>query len=445
MTNRDFIEVTNYTVQVRTQLAQVNYGAQDLFYKQDSSGRLTGDFTDEKEISFENTENYIDTNFKPEIDEYTIYETVTGDLTVLSDSGVSTGETSHRSEFRVFKKEFGDDFFSLTFRTTTVDEDIFLPLKSGYSYDFVIDWGDGSSSIVTAWNDVNKTHSYAIAGDYDVSIKGTMTYLDFLADNDNSAKVVKITNFGATGLVSVYSMCRNLINLEEFSVGVFHNSDMTNASSMFYGHSEQIHLGMKNLVSRSVTSMSSMFYYAQATIIDVSGFDTSNVTSMSSMFRGAQTTIIDVSGWDTANVTNMGAMFYTSQATTLDMSGFDTANVTSMASMFSYTKATIIDVSGWDTANVTSMGSMFYNAQAAPIGVENFNIGLVTVATSFLLGVTLPTAQYDELLINWNAQSHQDNVTFHGGYSKYTTGGAAEAARDGLIADGWLISDGGTA
>jgi len=83
MTNRDFIEVTNYTSQVRTQLAQVNYGAQDLFYKQDSSGRLTGDFTDEKEISFENTENYIDTNFKPEIDEYTIYEVVNEEFRVL--------------------------------------------------------------------------------------------------------------------------------------------------------------------------------------------------------------------------------------------------------------------------------------------------------------------------------------------------------------------------
>ena len=60
--------------------------------------------------------------------------------------------------------------------------------------------------------------------------------------------------------------------------------------------------------------------------------------------------------------------------------------------------------------------------------------------------VTLPTARYDALLINWDAQDPFDGMSAHFGYSQYTAGGAAAAARANLIStDGWTISDGGTA
>jgi hypothetical protein len=50
-----------------------------------------------------------------------------------------------------------------------------------------------------------------------------------------------------------------------------------------------------------------------------------------------------------------------------------------------------------------------------------------------MVGVTLSTANYDALLIDWDAQgamAYSGTVNFGG--SKYTSGGAAEAARTSL-------------
>ena len=61
-------------------------------------------------------------------------------------------------------------------------------------------------------------------------------------------------------------------------------------------------------------------------------------------------------------------------------------------------------------------------------------------------GVTLSTANYDALLIAWDALELWDDVAFHGGSSKYTTCSAASDAREKMIAtdgDSWTITDGG--
>jgi hypothetical protein len=79
------------------------------------------------------------------------------------------------------------------------------------------------------------------------------------------------------------------------------------------------------------------------------------------------------------------------------------------------------DLSSWDITNVTSMTNMFN-------------------------GCTLSTTNYDAILIGWEAQGPQSGVIFHAGNSTYTSGGAAEAARNSLINTyGWSITDGGPA
>lgn len=64
--------------------------------------------------------------------------------------------------------------------------------------------------------------------------------------------------------------------------------------------------------------------------------------------------------------------------------------------------------------------------------------------TLFLDGVTLSTANYDALLIHLESTNQNNSLSFHGGSSTYTLGGAAEAARTALINDhSWTITDGG--
>ena len=66
------------------------------------------------------------------------------------------------STWHVGDAGFGDGDLSIT-----------LPLRSTFNYNFTVDWGDGSPlSTVTAFDDVDITHNYALANDYVVIIEG---------------------------------------------------------------------------------------------------------------------------------------------------------------------------------------------------------------------------------------------------------------------------------
>ena len=105
-----------------------------------------------------------------------------------------------------------------------------------------------------------------------------------------------------------------------------------------------------------------MFYYSQATTLDVSNFNTSKVTNMSYMFWNSKSTMLDVSNFNTSNVTNMSYMFSGSKATTLDLNNFDTSKVTNMSYMFSSSTnlKTIYVSNKFNTDKVTSSTYMFY-------------------------------------------------------------------------------------
>ena len=63
---------------------------------------------------------------------------------------------------------------SFAFEVKTVAADTFqLPIYSGGTYDFHVDWGDDSSSDITAYDDAAANHSYSGAGTYNVEITGT--------------------------------------------------------------------------------------------------------------------------------------------------------------------------------------------------------------------------------------------------------------------------------
>jgi hypothetical protein len=53
-------------------------------------------------------------------------------------------------------------------------------------------------------------------------------------------------------------------------------------------------------------------------------------------------------------------------------------------------------------------------------------------------------ANYDLLLVAWEAQTEKPNVPFHAGSAKYSAGAPA-TARAALVANGWTITDSGEA
>lgn len=176
-------------------------------------------------------------------------------------------------------------------------------------------------------------------------------------------------------------------------------------------------------------------------------------TSLVAAFRGCTNlTEFTAGSTDTSNVASMGSLFRNcSGLTSIDVSSFNTTNVTDMAIMFTGCSGlTSIDLSSFVTTSATSMPYMFQSCSllTSIVGAEDFDItGLNSTGdlTNFITVGKMTTAQYDNLLVNWEAQAVFAGMSPSFGASKYTGGSAAATARAALIsADGWTITDGGT-
>ena len=200
-----------------------------------------------------------------------------------------------------------------------------------------------------------------------------------------------------------------------------------------------------------VTTFQEMFHIASD--FDNGGSDginnwnikTSGSVNMQEMFKNCTSFNQPIGNWDVSWVTNMLQMFNAATSFNQDITGWNVGYVTNMRQMFGTATVFNQDISGWNTTNVTNMEDMFYNTGAFNQDISSWDINQVTVFDDFLrLNTTFTTANYDQLLIGWEAQAPVFSGAINFGTAQYTLGGAAETARDSLINTyGWTISDGG--
>ena len=140
-----------------------------------------------------------------------------------------------------------------------------------------------------------------------------------------------------------------------------------------------------------------------------------------------------LTGWTTTALTTNGLieMFMNAAAFDQPVNHFITTNVTSLNNMFRSATAFQQDISAWASGGTS-------------------NLRALAIATSMFLSTTQSTTNYDALLIALgdDAVNLQSGVPLHMGVNtKYTGGGAAEAARTTLVNPAglnWAITDGGT-
>lgn len=107
--------------------------------------------------------------------------------------------------------------------------------KNGYTYDYLIDWGDGTSQSVTTHE--TQTHIYPQEGIYKISISGLFPTISFVPTGDKF-KVLGIDNWGDVGWSEnqgfTFKDCVNMtyINILEPHKKFF-NEVLTEAPMMF--------------------------------------------------------------------------------------------------------------------------------------------------------------------------------------------------------------------
>ena len=165
--------------------------------------------------------------------------------------------SSNRNESELvdsLERQASASFISV-WRISQEGEAITLPLRSEYNYDFTVDWGDGSSSEITAYDDTDITHIYASAGEYRVIISGILEawYFNNSGSKDQLISVLSLGDVGWRDLEAAFYGCENL---EEFGGGDV--SNVANMSYMFAGTS-LVELDMNGWQFGNVTDMSLMF------------------------------------------------------------------------------------------------------------------------------------------------------------------------------------------
>jgi surface protein len=426
-------------------------------------------------------------------------------------SGLTAGTTYHfnvlvrdeadnRAMYGVDAETTAQPAFISTWNTQnccTAPDQITLPLIAAGNYDFDVDWGDGTQSHITAWNQAEVTHIYAAQGVKTVTITGTIEGFSFFSGGDS----LKLTNIGAWGPLRFLDGPGNFYGASNLTITATDAPDLTGMTTMAHMFALCYSLttvpGMESWDTSAITDMSWTFYGARAFNQDLSGWNTANVTTMAHMFRGNWVFNQPIGGWDTRKVNDLSFMFYeayefnqpvngwivddvlTLQSTfahardfnqplnswnvdyvtnmrgtfsaaydfNQDITMWDVGAVTDMREMFWAASSFNQPIGGWNVANVSQMNKMFYAALAFNQNLGAWNVATVIDMSEMFDFVTLSQVNYDALLIGWSARTLQPNVVFDAGGSQFTSGGAAEAARDVLLnaPNNWTISDGGPA
>ena len=348
---------------------------------------------------------------------------------------------------------------------------------------------------ISDWGDFDFTRNGAFAGCNNLTCSAT----DIPTIGTNMSYAFYQTQFNAsvtgwdvsavTNMAGMFTLCSSF---NQSGIIGWNTGNVTSFGSMFYGTSFNQDISGWDISSCS--NMTQMFSQNTAFNQNIGGWNVSNVVYMGAMFQGATSFNQDISSWNTGNVISMNDMFYNCALFNADISGWNVSKVTNFQNtfngctafdqdlsswnlglctrtigMFQYATSFNANISGWNVSNVEYFNSMFRGANSFNQNIGGWNtssgikmhymfrddtvfdqdlsswdISSVDNLDSFMQGATLSTANYDALLIGWDAQAVVSGLTPNFGSSTYTLGGAAATARANLIAsDLWTITDGG--
>lgn len=348
--------------------------------------------------------------------------------------------TFTNSSITLYADWISDQTFISRWRTETDNEIVKLPVDILGSYNFTVDWGDGTSDTITSYYDTEKTHTYTTAGEYTVLISGEFNGC-YSGSSTFYQKIIEIKNWGSLAFgesTKHFYRCENLI------ITATDSPDLTNTTSFyrsFFGcESLEGIPGIENWDVSGITNMDQMFADCYTFTADLSSWNTSNVTEMDGMFSGAKKFNSDLSNWNVSKVTDMSYMFsrcyvfesdlsewdissvtdlsYMFQKCyvfTSDLSRWNTSSVTTLANTFNMAYLFNSDLSAWDVSNVTSLESTFYACDVFNSELGGWDISNVTSLESTFSSCDV----FDSSTLDWNTSNVTNMYCLFSGASRF--------------------------
>ncbi len=196
--------------------------------------------------------------------------------------------------------------------------------------------------------------------------------------NEMSFTELDVSNWDTSSVTTMDRMFQLCSSLEELNVSGWNTSKVTTMSGMFQRCKSLHTLDVSNWDTSSVENLSFMFHCENMPLgtIDVSKWDVSKVRTFDHFIAHAKLTLIGVENWKNSVVVVMNAMFHMSQNTVLDVSGFDTSNVITFDQMFEGCNqlTEIIGLENFDTSNSIGFSEMFASCQRLKkLNLESFD------------------------------------------------------------------------
>lgn len=194
---------------------------------------------------------------------------------------------------------------------------ITLPLREGFKYNFVVNWGDGTpQQLVRSYNDCNRQHRYSEAGTYQITLSGTLEAWSFIrgiivSPPKIATQLLRVLNLGDMGwkdLSFAFAQCNNLTEVRGGNLS-------------------------------GVTDISYMFYFTYLANPDVRDWDVSSVEKMIGTFQFTHTANPDVSQWVTTSLIDSEGMFEFTRSANPDIRNWNLSSLKNRSRMFCYAEA----------------------------------------------------------------------------------------------------------
>jgi surface protein len=287
--------------------------------------------------------------------------------------------------------------------TSSSNETIVLPLVSNGTYSFEVDWGDGNTQTITNYD--QRSHTYTTAGNYTISIDGTIEGWNFNTVNTSKDKIKSILSWGSLKLSNTPGQFAFCSNLDISNVTDTLNLTGITTLQFCFAFCDSLY-GIANINSwnmSAITDIGLMFYNSPNFNSPVGNWNTSSVTYAAAVFRNALPGQFNqpINNWDMGGVTDLTEMFANCVNFNQDLSSWDVSSVTSMYQMFAGCSSFNQDLSSWNVSSVTNMNATFFYCVVYNQPLNTWNVSSVTDMGQMFNGAK----KFNQPLGSWNVCS----------------------------------------